>query len=600
MNLLKSVAAWWRQRTIRQELLLLATTALLLFFTSLILFAQTTNRLLLLLHRGDRYEQTLSIANNLRRLMNAMDMTVRAYAATGREDFLHSYRIGQQTFRYDVERAFTLLADDPEQSARFEQAVMRADRWIGEFAGRAILLRQHGKRAEVLLASSQAQEVLRLLENDLELFADMERHALLELRAEAEVIVRRMIYLGLLLSIVGILGTLWLTSWVAGNLTQPLAQLLSLMEHLETHTSPEGEELAFTRPPEMVRLAAGFNRLVQTIRKSYQELVTFQTFAEQLHRSRSPEELYQAYLGALGTQFKLEQALFSTSDPASQTVQVAGELIARNNPNAPTVMVHPEACPVIRTSKPFVILETQKQPSCTCELKVAEAGSYYCLPVFGGGTLLGIASLTAAPGYFDNDRRQAALRYTERFADEMYTQQMFTQAQTRAMMDDLTQLYNRRFAEEYLKKQLALSRRTQRSFALLLLDLDHFKDFNDTFGHAAGDRLLLHFATTVVSLLRRSAIVARWGGEEFLVVLPEVHLEGARVVAERLRAAIAQMRLDEPLADLAITTSIGVAVYPQHGSELAELIQAADRALYRAKNEGRNRVELAAEIPTVV
>jgi len=599
MNLLKSVAAWWSQRSIRQELLLLTTSALLLFFTSLILFAQTTNRLLLLLHRSDRYEQTLSIAGNLRRLVNAMDMTVRAYAATGREDFLHSYRIGQQSFRYDVERAFTWLADDPEQSVRFEQAVLRADRWISEFAGQVILRRQQGKDTKVLLASNQAREALRLLENDLELFADMERRALLELRAEAETIVRRMIYLGLLLSIVGILGTLWTTSWVAETLTRPLGQLLNLMERLETHNSQEDVQLTLTRPPEMLRLAIGFKRMVQRIRKSYQELVTFQTFTEELHHSRNPEELHQAYFRALRAQFDLEQALFSTSDSTSQTVQVVAELVARNNPNAPAVMVRPDACPVIRTGKPFAILDTQKQRGCECELKVAEAGSYYCVPVFGGG-LLGVVSLMATPGYFDHDRCQRAAHYTERFAEEIYTQQMFTQARTRAMMDDLTQLYNRRFAEEYLKKLVALSRRTQRPFALLLLDLDHFKVFNDTFGHAAGDRLLQHFANTVVSLLRRSAIVARWGGEEFLVVLPEAQLDGARAVAERLRLAVAQMHLDESLADLAITTSVGVAVFPQHGSELAELIQAADRALYRAKNEGRNRVEMAAEIPTII
>ncbi|MEE8201366.1 MAG: GGDEF domain-containing protein [Candidatus Acidoferrales bacterium] len=179
-------------------------------------------------------------------------------------------------------------------------------------------------------------------------------------------------------------------------------------------------------------------------------------------------------------------------------------------------------------------------------------------------------------------------------------QYVLTRAQTQAMRDPLTRLYNRRFAEETLQKLLALSRRTGRPFSLLLLDLDDLKAFNDRFGHAAGDRLLRAFARALQESLRRSAIPARWGGDEFLVILPEEDLPGARLLADRLRARTAEIHLEAPLRHLPLTVSIGLAACPQHGTGVEQLLQAADRALYQAKREGRNRVEVPLALPSAV
>lgn len=165
-------------------------------------------------------------------------------------------------------------------------------------------------------------------------------------------------------------------------------------------------------------------------------------------------------------------------------------------------------------------------------------------------------------------------------------------AQSRAMTDALTGLPNRWALQDALKRMLAHAARSRSSLGLLLLDLDHFKQLNDTHGHDAGDQALAAVGHALLSELRESDLPARSGGEEFAVLLPDTQLDGALAVAEQLRRAIAAIEL--PFAGSALSASIGVAVLPQHAVEADGLMRAADRALYAAKRAGRNRVEVAA------
>ena len=309
------------------------------------------------------------------------------------------------------------------------------------------------------------------------------------------------------------------------------------------------------------------------------------------------EEIHRTFLHTVQTRFQPENALVLTADLQSNLLEIAAQL-APSRPDAPSVMTQPLSCPAVRTSKPYGVDDTTSQPACRCEIEVAHAGSYFCTPLLRGGSLVGLVSVTGPARHWDEPRRQQLLRYTDHLARELATQSRLVRAQTQAMMDELTGLYNRRFAEEYLRKLVALSRRSRRCFALLLMDIDHFKLLNDRFGHSAGDRLLRTFAAAVLGTLRQSAIAARWGGEEFLVILPEADAEGAMKVAERLRAVAADTRLEEAVA-VGITVSIGVSVFPQHAVEEAGLVAAADRALYRAKGDGRNCVAMAASAVSV-
>lgn len=164
-----------------------------------------------------------------------------------------------------------------------------------------------------------------------------------------------------------------------------------------------------------------------------------------------------------------------------------------------------------------------------------------------------------------------------------------------SVTDPLTGLVNRRRLTTELESELRRSDRHGRTFAVLLLDVDRFKHFNDTYGHQAGDVVLKRVADTLRASARDVDTVARYGGEEFLVILPETGAEGAAQVAERIRAGTEQDRFTPEGAptEISVTVSIGYAVFPEHATTPETMIEAADQALYRSKEGGRNRVTSA-------
>lgn len=170
---------------------------------------------------------------------------------------------------------------------------------------------------------------------------------------------------------------------------------------------------------------------------------------------------------------------------------------------------------------------------------------------------------------------------------------LFAQIQQQALTDALTGCYNRRSFEMQLDKDLFMAKRLHQPVSLLMLDLDRFKHLNDTAGHDAGDEALRLLASAFRQELRGVDTAARFGGDEFVVILPQAYVEGALIVAERLRARIEQ--LDIPSYGH-ITTSIGIATFPMHAGSRAQLLRTADEALYAAKRSGRNRV-CVADIP---
>ncbi len=180
---------------------------------------------------------------------------------------------------------------------------------------------------------------------------------------------------------------------------------------------------------------------------------------------------------------------------------------------------------------------------------------------------------------------------TERKRSEAALKRAFDDLQQQAITDPLTGLYNRRFLYEVLPRELARAGRNKIAVAVMMMDIDHFKRVNDTYGHEAGDLVLKEIARTIKTTLRASDICCRYGGEEISVVLPEAPVDGARMRAEVLRAAIEKLEVEGPgQKRIRVTISIGVAVYPGHGTNADALLRAADEALYEAKGAGRNRV----------
>jgi len=173
-----------------------------------------------------------------------------------------------------------------------------------------------------------------------------------------------------------------------------------------------------------------------------------------------------------------------------------------------------------------------------------------------------------------------------------------------ALQDPLTGLYNRRLLEDRLASELAAAKRHGRLVSVLMVDIDHFKAVNDRLGHLAGDEALRMVARTLLATIRKEDFVARFGGEEFVVIARETGLDGAQLLGERIRRAVERSRCVWQDQELSVTVSVGatVSALPAEfvpGQTEPELIDGADRALYRAKQEGRNRVVAAplAELP---
>jgi diguanylate cyclase (GGDEF)-like protein len=215
--------------------------------------------------------------------------------------------------------------------------------------------------------------------------------------------------------------------------------------------------------------------------------------------------------------------------------------------------------------------------------RVAAGDLAVALPVVGSGE---VASLTQV---FNDMVKRLREGRAELNAANTALQQKNVELERLSVTDQLTGLYNRRRMLEVLENEVHRSKRLEHKFAVLMMDVDHFKKYNDSFGHQAGDRVLAGVADVLRETTREIDTPARYGGEEFLAVLPEAGLDAAVEVAERIRATLAS-RIFEGRR---VTLSVGVAEYPTHGDDGDGLIAAADDALYRAKDEGRNRVKRA-------
>jgi len=205
--------------------------------------------------------------------------------------------------------------------------------------------------------------------------------------------------------------------------------------------------------------------------------------------------------------------------------------------------------------------------------------------------------LEGLKGSWTSERDKVVESYLSGAASALSNLRLLDTMKQQANIDSLTALYNRRFLEDYAKRQIAVARRKDEPLGFIMLDLDHFKAANDLFGHEVGDRILRHFAQTITGAMRETNLAARFGGEEFLVLLPDTNAKSCLLVAERIRKAVARMIVpsgtDKPLPQT--TVSLGIAVYPDHGRTLEEVLQAADKALYESKRGGRNRSTLYIE-----
>jgi diguanylate cyclase (GGDEF)-like protein len=254
-----------------------------------------------------------------------------------------------------------------------------------------------------------------------------------------------------------------------------------------------------------------------------------------------------------------------------------------------------QTCCGLRTGRPRWRKPGESEIHCTHFAGVAPE-NYMCIPLAALGETLGFAYVnlpTEAAETLAAARVALINEMVELAAMAIAGLNLRAKLENQSIRDGLTNLFNRHFLEIALEREVQRSVRSRAPLALLMLDVDHFKAFNDLFGHEAGDLVLRELAVCLQSAVRAEDIVCRYGGEEFVILLPEITQELALEAAERLRQRVTTMRLElrgEPLRQISI--SVGLAMYPEQADTAGELLRMADRGLYQAKRAGRNQVQV--------
>jgi diguanylate cyclase (GGDEF)-like protein/PAS domain S-box-containing protein len=261
----------------------------------------------------------------------------------------------------------------------------------------------------------------------------------------------------------------------------------------------------------------------------------------------------------------------------------------------------PDDCWALRRGQPQLYRRGDKGPACS-HIDLKEVTECLCVPLMAQGEALGIVSLQMMRGRDDQDRapkssdeaeRRLAAVLAKQVALSLWNLKLRESLRTQSICDPLTGLFNRRYMEESLEREFRRAKRSKGSVAIVMVDLDHFKKFNDTFGHQAGDMLLCTLGELLKKNTRGQDIACRYGGEEFALVLTDTTLDGAFKRAEILRQQVKLLSVEYDGQLLgAVSVSMGVALFPDHGPTMSDVLRAADQALYAAKREGRDRVSL--------
>ncbi len=246
---------------------------------------------------------------------------------------------------------------------------------------------------------------------------------------------------------------------------------------------------------------------------------------------------------------------------------------------------------VARHRKPALVTDVEKDPRFVKLPKQRRRMvSMICVPLLTRSRLIGVLSLTTCDKehVFSDDELELVVLMGAHISLAMENHRLYELS----VLDGLTNIYNRRYLEQRLSKEIAYARRHKKEVTMFLLDLDFFKRLNDTYGHQAGDFVLQKVSDTITSTLREYDVVARYGGEEFAVILPGTSRNAGASIGERLRVKIGSTEFVYKDKRLPVTISVGVASFPVDAASPDELIAAADKALYKAKDQGRNQVVL--------
>jgi diguanylate cyclase (GGDEF)-like protein len=353
------------------------------------------------------------------------------------------------------------------------------------------------------------------------------------------------------------------------------------------------ERLPVQRRDEIGQLGEAFNRMADELSERERRSTAIDRFQTLLVTSNSMEEIYDvtarmcadAFPGASGAIYRI-----------APSRNVAERNAQWNWPEAANGrVIQPEDCRAVRSGQPYFVGDDTLEVACRHveQLGVAIARSL-CLPLTAHGEIFGVLQLCRFAGGVHGEAttrdRDTAVLIGEQLSMSLANMQLREQLRNQSIRDPLTGLFNRRYLEETMERELARTARNRQPLAVIAIDVDHFKRFNDNHGHEAGDKVLVALAGVLRGGIRSTDIACRYGGEEFVLLMPESppaiaveRVEALRRQARELRVRVGDVQL-EP-----ISISAGIAIAPEHGESGEVLLRNADTALYAAKAAGRDR-----------
>ncbi len=378
---------------------------------------------------------------------------------------------------------------------------------------------------------------------------------------------------------------------------QIASDLNGLMSHLQRDLGGISRDIAQLLSYEL----QGNTNLLTTTTEMVEVLLEVAQFKQAVEEDHSVQDVYVRIGRVLTDQFWVEH--FSIYEVKANSnhlrpMLVDGEINADCLWCTDQVLVRADACRAQRTG--HIVHSFQDPFICPCfiQSEATEGMGHLCIPIIHSGLVGNVVQIVVKR---DNGHLyQLLLSFIQVFLRESATtveaKRLLDTLRESSLRDPLTTLHNRRFLEEYVVTLDSTTRRGKTLLSVLLLDLDHFKEVNDTWGHEAGDNVLKAFAKVLnAQVVRGSDMVIRFGGEEFLVILQGNDASFGVAMAERIRLAVENLRIPTNGVTLRRTVSIGVASFPDDGDNISEVIKRADLALYQAKEGGRNRVVLYKE-----
>jgi diguanylate cyclase (GGDEF)-like protein len=334
----------------------------------------------------------------------------------------------------------------------------------------------------------------------------------------------------------------------------------------------------------------------RALREKVEELRTFWTLSKILSSTLNMEEVFRLALHLIGRSLQVDAYSLLLIDETS------GRLAIKAAFGLPEERAHALSLAlgegisglVAETSRPMLVPDVSAETRFVERCCFPAHGAFLCVPLqIKKGPVIGVLNAhKPEPQAFTRGDVEQFQAVANQVSVALENAQLYQRTKELSSRDELTGLFNRRYFFENLETEVQRSRRYRRAFTILMLDLDQFKHYNDTHGHLFGDQVLRQVGEILLANTRRADVVARFGGEEFVIMLPEIDKEAGALVAEKIRVKIAEYpfhgREQQPGGQLTVT--IGVATYPVDSDNGLELVDVADRALYVGKRQGGNRV----------